>query len=247
MLTESKIESIFKAEGISVYKTNYTLDFDTDIIFESDDIGTFVQFVKENDVKSVFYALDEIEKDDFLITEYDMPDIDEMLSFRAYPIEIEEQVSNAFLSHFKLKQTEFNKKIDKKVLEGPAAVHIYCMFNGTSIGFLDVDEHKLNLPDKEEVLQEIKYVLENLVNDQMAQERKKKNQKADEMLQLACQHLDESDDWHSCTNQRLRRAYCKQLMERFEKEYGAEPSLFDLQNELEIRWNQYKANKKVSK
>ena len=66
------------------------------------------------------------------------------------------------------------------------------------------------------------------------------------MLQLACKHLDESDDWKACTNQRLRRAYCKQLMENFEKEYGVEPSFFELETELEMRWNKYKANKKTS-
>ena len=37
-------------------------DFGTEFVLETDDIGTFVQFVKENDVKSVFYAFDEIEK-----------------------------------------------------------------------------------------------------------------------------------------------------------------------------------------
>ena len=116
MLTQSKLEKIFNAVGVSVYKTNYTLDFDSDILLESDDIETFVQFVKENNVKSVFFSFRYIEADDFLIIDDDIPALNDVLRFRPYPIGVEEKILNTFQDYFKHKQTEFNKNIDNNIL-----------------------------------------------------------------------------------------------------------------------------------
>jgi len=236
MLTASQIQSIFKAEGISVYETYFSFDREVDVVLKSNEIQDFLHLVQENDIKSVFYAFGYVNPEDYLITDDDIPDFDAYTNGR-------ELVYNAFIKEFRAEQYKFNSQISPFLSDKPKALCVYCLLSGVQIGILLENPWHLSLPDKSAVLLGLDHLLDNMYTDALDKAYSKEEAKRNAILDKIIAYLDTTDEWHTCTNQRLRRNYCYDLATKYEKEYGLRADPFRIIDALEIRWNQYKSNK----
>lgn len=242
MFTAEEIKSLFQVEGISIYETYFSFDKDLDVALKTENIQEFVQLVKENNIKSVFYAFKYANRDDFLIMDDDIPDIYSYPHAHRYS-HLLDLIFDEFQSCFKAKQDAFNKKITTDFSKHPTLLSIYCLLNGVQVGFLQEDLWEFELPDKYLVIAELEEILEEIFETTVQQEQTKNASKRDEVMERIFEYINSSDDWHSCTNQRLRRNYCYRLAEQYGKEYDVQLDAYQIIDALEVKWNQYKANK----
>ena len=68
MLSRDRIIEIFGKENISCYETEYCYDNDLDITLKSGDLHELIRIIRENNIKSVFYAFNIPNKNDFIIS-----------------------------------------------------------------------------------------------------------------------------------------------------------------------------------
>lgn len=236
MYTAEQIRSALRAENISVYETHFCFDEDVDIVLKDDNIEDFIIFAKENQIRSVFYCFAYYDEDVFKIADDDAPSPNE------YPYGWD-LVEAEFEKRFREEQRIFNRKIDSLNFKRPFALSVFCIFNGVQVGIFQKESWIDEIPEKEECLTSLKEVCDALYEQALAREHAKEQADKAEVMALVMAHLDSTDDWHACTNQRLRRSYCDDLIDQYETSHGVTLSHYEVGNALEIRWNQYKASK----
>ena len=234
MLSSDQIVHFFKSSGISAFETNYTFDEDVDVTLKTEDINVFLQLVQDNSIHLVFYAFKYADIDDYAITDEDKSDADTFDGDTIY---------EKYCQSFEAQQKCFNSQLNRFDFSKPIALIIYCIMDGLQVGIIQSDPWDDLLPDKNEILTQLELELtkmyESAVEELQAQEQSKKQ----EVLSKLSEFLDTTDEWHACTNQRLRRNYCYKLIEKFESEYEVSLPTFEVTDVLEIKWNQYKQSK----
>lgn len=222
MLSIIEIEKIVKENNISLYETNFCFDEDIDIILKKQEILSLIQIAKENGVNSLFYAYDFVEKEEFEIYDDDLMD-----RFG----EISSEIENA--------KNIYNEKMDTFDFSKPIALAVYLVLNGLQVGFLLRDPWDKELPCKEIFFDCCEVEIEKAFEKERDDDRKKTEKVKEEIVEF----LKATDEWHNCTNQRLRKYYCQELVKEYNERYGVDlyPSSIDI--ELEVLWNHYKNNK----
>lgn len=239
MNTREELSAIFKAEGISLYATRHSFDLECDIALLSSDICELVSIMKENNLKSAFFSRQYADVDDYLISEDDIWD-DSMQT-------ISESLQRRYMPQLDDKRKEFNKKVLKFDFSRPFLQCVYCVLNGIQVGVLQADDWLLAVPDKDEVLDEIDRLHNEMRSASVRVEAEQEELEAAQQkkaLAEIIEFLDSSTEWHYCTNKKLRENYCSKLVNEYEEQHGIRISWVALFLELEYRWREYKESLK---
>jgi len=241
MLSAKEIINKFMTVGIAAYETQYNFDSDVDIRLKSDDLDELVEIADKNGIKTAFYSYLVAEENDYMIVDDDKLDIDACndigLSYDRYS------------DLFENEQGAFNRRIDRSVFKQPFLVCVYILLGATQVGILQQDGSILNVPNKQDVLEEIinkleeEHLKEHLAHKQYDEIIKKKAK--EELIA----YIDSTDEWHDCTNQRLRRKYCQTIIDRYTLENNLHNNVIyssEIFDELELRWNKYKKLKSTN-
>lgn len=235
MLALKQIQSAFQSIGASLYETYFTFDEEIDIVLKSENVQELVALAKENNLKSVFYSYQYANIDDYLVSEDELLDIDD--------VGYEDYISNDAKERVRYKIAQVNHKVHRHNFSKPIALAIYCVLNGVQIGILQKDCWCCELPNKEVVLSELKDMLDELNSAAIESKYAEQEARCKEILNLILEHFDNTDEWYSCTNQRLRRNYCLKIVNEYEEKYSIRVPICTVSDELEIKWNEYKASK----
>lgn len=236
MLTSEQIVSAFRSIGASSYETRFCFDEDIDVALKSGDLQELTSLVLENGIKSVFYGYEYADPDEYLICDSDVafPDDD---------AEEQDAVYRDYLRRFQEEKRKFNARVSLTDFTKPVVLSVYCILNGIQVGILQNDSWTEELPDKSEILARLEDELNEQYEAAMERESAAIEKRHDEVVQKIKDYLDTTDEWHTCTNQRLRRNYCLGLIAQYEEQYGVRLSTYEISDALELKWNAYKAKR----
>lgn len=236
VLDVNKIMSFFNSHGLNLYETYFSFDREIDVELKTNDLDVLLQLINENCIKSVFYSFRYVDVESFLITEEDNP-------INNYNSDVKVLIYEDYMRIFQSEQEKFNSKFPVDVESKPVSLCVYCLLNGSQVGVLFDDGWYLDLPDKDDVIFKLSVLLDDMCSNAMYEIHASEEIQENDVFQRIINHLDATDEWHVCTNQRLRRNYCYELASKFEVECGYRVSVFKIIDALELRWNRYKLRK----
>jgi len=231
MLKENEIYTIFNANNINAYETKTALDEDVDIVLKTDNVDDFIDFLQKNDVNTVFFNYVYEDKECYYIEDEDM---DTEVPY------IDTPIYDDYKKTFSEEKSKFNKRISHCDFSKPTYLSIYCIFNGLQVGMIQQDLWINKVPDKFDFLINLSLEFDKKYQVWKEKLEEDNNIKYEEAFNKLKKHIDFSEDWYICTNQQLRRSYCYELIEQYEKEYGVRLFDFEVRDYLEKKWNERK-------
>lgn len=222
MILIDELVDIAKENDVRLYETNFCFDEDVDISLKEQNISALIQIAKDNNIKTLFYAYELLKKEYFEVC-YDAL-IDK---FGEVTAELERA------------KEEYNEKLCAFDFSRPTALVVYLVLDGVQVGVLFRDSWVEEVPSYETYFSYFELEMERAYEKEKEDRKKKEERVKEEIIEF----LRSTDEWHICTNQRLRTDYCRKLVKKYNEKYGVELYCSSIDIELEILWAEYKNNK----
>lgn len=230
-MINSEIDFLIK-NGITAYEARIQVDGSA-IEFDRSNLEKFVEFLTINQIKSVFYDYDRIEKDDLMIN------VDVLRRIN------QEKIYDILEEKFE----KYNNRIammEDSDFERPIGIYIGCVYNGI-VTYMYCDDYwfidmGFQLPD----IAAIKVIEENLdsIPELLKQEKMMIENKRSDLKEI----IYNDPEFQDCTNQSLRKKYAKVFFDKhpeYRELFYKNGLIRDLYiNEfVEDIWREYKKNK----
>lgn len=234
MITEEKLLSSIKNEGLYSFKIDSGLDIDSLLVLSDNTLDELIRFAKANNIKSVFYNYFYTYKDLYLI------DLEEVIDEDLYNYANEDIINH-------------NKKVENIDFKRPIGLVVFVIYENSKIGV----EYFDNWLEAEEII-EPEEQLENLEKkyEQIIEEKRENKEKEFKDLKIRFEeYLLNDEEFLICTNKKLRNNYITNVFDKpgtseykciFMKSvrFGSnEIDYFTLGLFIEMVWRKYKAKK----
>lgn len=225
MIKKVDLENLITDASMLCFETDIGLieDIPNIINLKNNEISELIRFAKTNNIKTVLYSYNHFNNDVYQISE-------DMLS----------EYDSRVLKNIEKKVNEHNQYISMLDFSRPARLFVYCLFEGCCFTIIDEDYwiDELNVLDAKEKLDELLLSCNEILEEILVEEENKKvalKSRLKELI-LADAHF------FQCTNQKLRRTYIIELMER-KTEYKDAFSYYTEPIEYaEFIWKVHKSN-----
>lgn len=234
MITEEKLLSSIKNEGLYSFKIDSGLDIDSLLVLSDNTLDELIRFAKANNIKSVFYNYFYTYKDLYLI------DLEEVIDEDLYNYANEDIINH-------------NKKVENIDFKRPIGLVVFVIYENSKIGV----EYFDNWLEAEEII-EPEEQLENLEKkyEQIIEEKRENKENEFKDLKIRFEeYLLNDEEFLICTNKKLRNNYITNVFDKpgaseykciFMKSvrFGSnEIDYFTLGLFIEMVWRKYKAKK----
>lgn len=233
MIKEENLKLEFMNSSVGVFKfSNLNEDLIDKAIFLGDETyEEFLEFVKFNNIKNVFYKYYYKDIEDYFVN---IEDIDE---------DIQRKVKKRVLQH--------NREIENIDLTRPVFLLMLCKFEGDIYGMRLSDEWDLEYSEMETeiFIENIEDEFSKLLDEKENTKKYIQSQEIEEKKLKLEEIILGDDNFKACTNQALRRNYMREFLEKIESEefysilikerHGGEdrsPAYLL----VEVLWNKYK-------
>lgn len=224
MISRDALVAELYKEGLSYYETKSIADTTESNVIEMGLLSELIAFAKENNIKSVFFRYDRENVDDYLISDENLEEAGikekEVRMLLKNPIE------------------QYNKKIIEMDFSRPVILEVFCFFQGFVFAYTETNfwSKKEGIDYPEEKLEEIIYRNQDRINEIKQQRNARYSKKLEDLRQ----HMLQDKEFHKCTNEYLRMAYAKKLIEK-DNELG--PALLangTTMSFVQVVWREYK-------
>lgn len=236
MINRSELVVLLSSEGFSAYETERCFDVDLDIRLKTQHISELINIAKENNVKSVFFSFEYADADEYFIYQDDILDEEDYLD--------ETEAYFSYKSYFQAESLVWNEQLSHIDFTEPVALYIYCIVSGIEVGIVQENPWTDNLQPKYLKLTELQTFLENAIDEISVSHQESEKAKLELALQEIFNHLETTSEWHIYTNQQLRRRYCHKLAQEYSEQHNVRIHPYLIEQELELKWREYKATKK---
>jgi len=209
MISENELVNILKDNGITPLKCIYESKERT-VVLDDKDINTLISYAKDNNIQYIFYEYRCLEKEDYIIDkDYIMTKFPDSFN------EFYKIASNDISKH--------NKNVNAIDFEQPYLMEAFCIHQGS---YVLTSQHVTwieNLLDAENVVRELRLKY-NKQLDELRLKTEMEEEKCKELLKEELKNkilLDE--DFSRCTNQKIRRYYIEDLLNKTENKKYMEP------------------------
>lgn len=234
MIDEKELIDKMEKEKINCFCVTSPKELDRDhmIYLENNDIDEFINFVKLNNINSVFYKYYTFNPEYFYINE-----------------ELAEDIDDDVINLLKNDIEKWNRKIDKVNFDIPVELVIFCMYESHYITINYHNEFWDNQMSAKEKLVELLEGNAKKVKDI----REKMESEKEELKEKLKEYILNDDEFKICTNKNLRKNYMYKLYKR--KDIEKFKNLFWQQggyfrgtdaaiNFIELVWRTYKQNQR---
>jgi len=262
------LEKLHK-NGLSTYSVLTGIEEEYDIVLSDSRLDEFVRFCDEIGNKVVFYQVDYVELEDYLV--------DEEIFRVSLESLIEEKIKETyFLEDDSLSLLDFQEEIRQalkrvrqrntvarreysKIKEGEyLQLSIFTLFNGVQVGIVlnnSCMEHEALEGDVEDLLEEIfeatilPIIEEKRLGEeerwerfkqQMEEERKQEREKKQAVLKEIEEMIHEDESIADYTNGKQRHAYAKRVSEQYTERYGMPIRIGEVEDIVTQRYRQIK-------
>lgn len=237
MIKEENLKLEFMNSSVGIFKLENLSDdlIEKAMFLGNESYDEFLEFVKFNNIKNVFYKYYYKDIEDYFV---DIEDIDE---------DIQRKVRKRVLEH--------NKEIENIDLNRPVLLVMICKFEGDVYGANLSDDWALEYSEmeSENFIENIEDEFSSLLDEKENTLNQIKNKKIEEKKAKLEEIILSDDNFKACTNKALRRNYIIEFLEKNENSefysiliketYGREDRTPGYLL-IEVLWNKYRMSLK---
>lgn len=227
-----ELKESFKKAGLTIFESLSLLEFDEsrEVLFKSLDV--LIDFATTNEIKSIFYYYLYLDREYFLIDDSVFADM---------------RLDDESISAIQKRVNSYNKKLHLVDYSKPYALYTGCFYNGFLFSYSEMEywflEHGLDFPEN---------MVKQMIFDNSSEiqtQRENAIRKIEQERQLLKNEILNDPDFHTCTNNALRREYGKKIFSngKHTKLFYNGTRWYDItQGEfIENIWREYKNSKKI--
>lgn len=267
MIDENKFLDLCNTKGLKPFKVTTDLDYDTDIILDTEDISAFFELCECYGTKCIFYSFInqtkdayELDKGNLISRLREQIDIEGIrYHYDPYGYNDEDIDFNALIEKYSFVIDEIienqNDLLEAHTWGTPLMLEVFISVSGDRIGMtiFTEDNSIINqFKSNEDVFKELKCNIEEEItffyketSRYKAENYERENKEREERYNQAIEEIKEviqtSEKILDCTNAKLRHAYAKELANEYAEKYDCYITIGEVEVFVD---EEYKKNKK---
>jgi len=193
MIQKEELLKRLEEEGLYAFNAMITVKDIEEGSIKFDEFDEFMNFIKLNDIKNIFYFYIYLEKEDFLIND-----------------ELQSEIENDIYKLIKKDIKQHNEKIESFDFTRPESLYVFCIYN-TKLVWVTLDDfwdEDNNLMKAEEMIDYLQENYEDILEQKELERQTKSKLLKDELKK----YMFNDENFKICTNKDLRKNYAQMLI-----------------------------------